>query len=215
MRAHRASVRSRAGPPRTWTVSVPDGVGLLARPARGVAAPGHRLVPAPKGGPGEAEAEAFGWLGQRQQQAADFRHGERDQAGSAPFLLGVGVAPGDFQIGMGQQREGDVAIPGRPLAHLVVVEAHRAFGVLEAGLDRPAHPGDADHRRHRRVCWPKDAVVGDLGRVAERAPRQQPVGRPWRALVGQLDAGPVVQPLALAPRRPPTAEPTPPAARPR
>ena len=60
-------------------------VGFLACPARRVAASGDRLVAAPKGRPSEAKAEAFGWLGQRQQQAADFRHGERDQAASAPF----------------------------------------------------------------------------------------------------------------------------------
>jgi hypothetical protein len=58
---------------------------MLARPARGVAASGDRLVPAPKGRPGEAEAEAVGWLGQRQQQTADFRRRQRDQAGRAPF----------------------------------------------------------------------------------------------------------------------------------
>src|SRR5215217_7240870 len=101
---------------------------------------------------------------------------------------------------MGQQREGDVAIPGRPRAHLIVVEPHSTLGIRKAGLDRPAHPGDADHRRHWHVRWPEDAVVGMLRRIAERAPCQQPVGCPWGALVRHLDAGPVVQPLALAPR---------------
>lgn len=61
-------------------------VGLVARPACRVAVSGNRLVPTAKGRPGESEAAAFGWFGERQQQAADFRHSERDQADSAPFF---------------------------------------------------------------------------------------------------------------------------------
>ena len=59
---------------------------MLARPAGGVTAPGNRLVPTAKGRPGEPEAGAVGWLREHEQQAADFRHGEGDQARSAPFL---------------------------------------------------------------------------------------------------------------------------------
>lgn len=59
---------------------------LLARPTRRVAAPGDCLVPAPKVRPGEPKAEVVGWLGEGEQQAADFRHGERDQALSTPFF---------------------------------------------------------------------------------------------------------------------------------
>ena len=60
-------------------------IGLLARPARRVAVLGDGLVPAPKGRPGEAEIETVRGLGEREQQTPHFRHGERDQAGSAPF----------------------------------------------------------------------------------------------------------------------------------
>ena len=60
-------------------------VGLLAGAPRRMAAPGDRLVPAAKGGPGQAEAEAVGGLGEGQQQAADFRRRQRDQAGRPPF----------------------------------------------------------------------------------------------------------------------------------
>ena len=59
---------------------------LLVGPACRVTASSHRLVPAAKGGPGEPEVGAVGWLREHEQQAADFRHGERDQALSAPFL---------------------------------------------------------------------------------------------------------------------------------
>jgi hypothetical protein len=59
---------------------------LLLCPTCRVTAPGDRLVPAAKGRPGEVEAAAVGGLGEGEQQAADVRHGERDQALSAPFL---------------------------------------------------------------------------------------------------------------------------------
>jgi hypothetical protein len=60
---------------------------LLMCPTCRVTAPGDRLVPAAKGRPGEVDAAAVGGRGEGEQQAADFRHGERDQALSAPFLL--------------------------------------------------------------------------------------------------------------------------------
>jgi hypothetical protein len=59
---------------------------MLARPTRRMAAPGDCLVPAAKVRPGEPKAEVVGWLGEGEQQAADFRHGERDQALSAPLF---------------------------------------------------------------------------------------------------------------------------------
>ena len=59
---------------------------MLVCPACRVTASGHRLVPAAKGRPGEPEAGAFGGLGEHEQQTADFRHGERNQALTAPFL---------------------------------------------------------------------------------------------------------------------------------
>lgn len=60
-------------------------VGMLARSAHRMAASGDGLVPASKGGPGQASAPPFGWLRERQQQAADLRDGQRDEADSAPF----------------------------------------------------------------------------------------------------------------------------------
>jgi hypothetical protein len=92
----RREERSDARPPRLGQIGdgvVADldgerglGVGLLPRPPCCVAAPGDGLVPAPKDRPGEPEAAAFRGLSERQQQAADFRDGERDQPGRAPFF---------------------------------------------------------------------------------------------------------------------------------
>src|SRR5262245_62338474 len=45
---------------------------------------------------------------------------------------------------MGQQRQGDVAVPARPAAHLVVVQADLGLGLLEALLDCPPGPGHPD-----------------------------------------------------------------------
>jgi len=39
---------------------------------------------------------------------------------------------------MGQQGQGDVAVPAWPLADLVVVQADLALGLLEAFLDLPS-----------------------------------------------------------------------------
>jgi hypothetical protein len=42
------------------------------------------------------------------------------------------------QGGEGEQREGGVAMPPRPGADLVLVEADLALGELEAGLNQPS-----------------------------------------------------------------------------
>jgi hypothetical protein len=52
-----------------------------------------------------------------------------------PFADG-GVA-GYGQEGVGQQAEGDVAVPGVPSPNLVMVEADLALGLREALLNRP------------------------------------------------------------------------------
>ena len=45
---------------------------------------------------------------------------------------------GDGQERMGQQGQGDVAVPAWPLADLVVVQADLALGLFEAFLDLPS-----------------------------------------------------------------------------
>ena len=64
-------------------------VGVLPRSPRRVAALRIGLVPAAKGRPGEAESKAVGGLGERQQQAANFRYGERNQPAGAPCCSAV------------------------------------------------------------------------------------------------------------------------------
>jgi hypothetical protein len=57
------------------------------------------------------------------------------QAASAPGLIPlVGALP---EIGVREQAEGDVPVPGLPPAHFVLVQADLALGLREALLDLP------------------------------------------------------------------------------
>ena len=88
---------------------------------------------------------------------------------------GGGLGPDHGQEGVGQQRQGDVPIPGGPAADLVVVQADFAFGLLEGLLDRPADPGDpgpgppaastpAQSRRRRPDLWDRRSSGGQAAR---------------------------------------------------
>ncbi len=50
-------------------------------------------------------------------------------------VLHVGSHNG--QIGMGQQAEGDVAMPGGPVPHFVLIQPHLSFRLGESFLDGP------------------------------------------------------------------------------
>lgn len=77
--------------------------------------------------------------GDRGQEASDFGHGQRDR-----LVGGRWAGGGDGgEEGQCEHREGDVAVPARPGAYLVVIQADLAFGGLERLFDAPADPGDA------------------------------------------------------------------------
>ena len=58
-----------------------------------------------------------------------------------PFAPGVrGLGAGDGQEGMGQQGQGDVPVPVRPAADLVVIQADLGLGLLQAVLDSQRIP---------------------------------------------------------------------------
>src|SRR5581483_2395456 len=109
----------------------PDGRGASATSRGGTPAPGR---------PSPPRAGAGGPPGRSAGRAPD---GER-----RPFLARArGVPPRrrahDRQVGVRQERERDVAVPGAPAAHLVLVHPHLALGLGEPFLDRPAHAGHA------------------------------------------------------------------------
>src|SRR3712207_7990254 len=63
-----------------------------------------------------------------------------------PGVRRIGVETGGGQIGMSKQGKGDVAVPGRPLPHLVLVEPHRdADLVAQLGEDRKSTRLNSSH----------------------------------------------------------------------
>lgn len=56
------------------------------------------------------------------------------------------------KIGEGEHRQGDVAVPADPGAHLVLVQADLAFGLLEQALNGPSCARNAYHRPGARRC---------------------------------------------------------------
>lgn len=66
----------------------------------------------------------------------------RHRAGPVFFSRALGA--NDDHIGMGEERQGDVAIPSVIAADLVLIQPDFAFGLLEAGFDSPAATGDLD-----------------------------------------------------------------------
>jgi hypothetical protein len=76
---------------------------------------------------------------------------------------------------MGQHRQRDVSIPGVVAANLVLVQTHLALGGLEGLLDRPAGTGHPDQLAQRGAFGAVTQVVGQIVRVGQAAPDQQPV----------------------------------------
>ena len=85
------------------------------------------------------------------QETADFAEGERDEAAARSFW---GDRGGDGEVGVGEHREGDVAVPRVEATDLVVVEPDLGLRGLEAFLDRPPGAGDPD-----------EVVAGGAGRA--------------------------------------------------
>ena len=173
MRSHSASVSARWIGGSGGTTPTRQPLCCCQRTAGGVTAGGNRLVrPAPVR-PCQPEGAARLVSRHRQDQAARFRHGERDQAGSsAPFFHGL-LAPGGVahhdQEGMCQQAERHEAVPCRPGAHLVLIHAHLPFRLREAFLDLPArvaHPHQLLLGRPRRAVGEPVRIRARIVRIA-------------------------------------------------
>ena len=94
---------------------------------------------------------------------------------TAPEPVGaVGQAgAGGGQERQGRHGQGDVPVPGRILADLVVIETDFALGLLECLFDPPPRARDLDQGDQRGVGRGEADVVGQLPRVAEAAAGQQ------------------------------------------
>src|SRR5260221_10447963 len=84
---------------------------------------------------------------------------------------------------MGEQGQSAVAIPARPRADFIVVQAHLARGLLQARLNRPPPTCYPYQLRERGLWRSPDAIVGTLTRRGQTAPDQDPrapaPARPW------------------------------------
>src|SRR5260221_13644270 len=75
---------------------------------------------------------------------------------------------------MGEQGQSAVAIPARPRADFIVVQAHLARGLLQARLNRPPPTCYPYQLRERGLWRSPDAIVGTLTRRGQTAPGPDP-----------------------------------------
>ena len=107
--------------------------------------------------------------------------------------------------GEGEHDERDMAMPAMPGSGLVMVEPELVLGGLEAVLDGPAMPFDADQRLDRRFRWAPCGEVGEIA-IGDVAPDQQ-AARPQAMVffvelfsleIGQFEVAPVMQARTFA-----------------
>ena len=82
---------------------------------------------------------------------------------------------GHHEKSVGQEGQGDVAMPALPAPHLVFIKPHFAFSAFEGIIDGPAHSRHAHQILKAGLCWRETHIVGQFRGVAETAPHQQPV----------------------------------------
>src|SRR6266496_670829 len=117
----------------------------------------------------------------------DFRGGQRDERllGVEGWrLLGIssriGVDTETDEEGVGQQYQGDVAIPAEVTAHFIVIESE-GFTSLQILLDMPAAPNGPHDDGQRRVRARPDQVGAELaGIVEEDRSEERRVGKECR-----------------------------------
>jgi hypothetical protein len=97
------------------------------------------------------------------------------------FPLLLGLSPQDDENRRGEQGQGDVLIPTRLGADFVLIQAHRAFGLLQTRLAPPPLARSPHEARKQGLCWPTDAIVGALAGLGQAPldedPRASPAAR--------------------------------------
>jgi hypothetical protein len=108
-----------------------------------VAFHGSGFMAASSDGPSErVGAASAGFDDQDVEQVAKFVDGHSDQPG---WVVTVAVTGGrGGEEGVGEDRQGGPAVPGRPAAVLVLVQTEAGLRGLERFLDFPAASGDRD-----------------------------------------------------------------------
>jgi hypothetical protein len=102
----------------------------------------------------------------------------------------------DGEEGESEHGEGDMAMPSRPGAHLVVIQPDLTLGRFTAGFDGPPGSGHADQSAERRAVGSESQVIGQLVRFGNGSADQQapvPSGSKGRVCL----RGPLVEPWPL------------------
>lgn len=124
-----------------------------------------------------------------QRPGSDGSSGEADadegRGDGVPARRRVGSRGGEN--GQGEHGQGDVPVPGGPVADLAVVQAYLAFRRLETRFDAPPDAGDPDQLGRGHLLWGPAEVEGELAGGGVAADQQVPEA----AGVGG-DPGPVV-----------------------
>src|SRR5215210_2053756 len=95
----------------------------------------------------------------------------------SPFLRRLDVpafGPDDGEESMGEEREGDVAVPAAPATDLVVGEAHFPLRLLEADLHPPSAAGRPRQSPERRPLGSEDRICGEVFWILYGAAHQKP-----------------------------------------
>src|ERR1700694_4460082 len=112
--------------------------------------------------------------------------------------ISLAVCSQDAQKGMGQHREGDMAIPSLEGTHFILIQTDLSFGFLKALLDRPAAANGDHHLPERGLSRSKDQKVGHLSRLGpfrQAASDDQPAFPAGLLCPTELSLGPLEEAL--------------------
>ena len=172
---------------------------------------GYSLVPSPPRGPFQNLADGLsGRQHEPPEEAANLGHTQRDPRLRAALNAArlCGVAWGSIFFGRGsswqvprphdgQQRirphgQGDMPIPPRPTPHLVLIQAHFAFGGFKAALNGPAGAGHLHGFCQSGRLRGKDDKGRQVRRITHTPPHQQPAAPRGLHRRGQRQPAPVI-----------------------
>src|SRR2546421_3314478 len=100
------------------------------------------------------------------------------------------------QEDVGEQDQGQMAIPAQVTAHFILIES-QVFGGLQVLFDVPAAANGLDHDGQRRGRRRKDEIRGDLAGIVEAATKDEEVTVVDGALMHNGQDGPGKQTLAF------------------
>src|SRR2546421_7912083 len=101
------------------------------------------------------------------------------------------------QEDVGEQDQGDMAIPAQITAHFILIES-QVFGGLQVLFDVPAAANGLDHDGQRRGRERKDEVRGDLAGIVEAATKDEEVAVVEGAVVQDGQESPGKEALTFA-----------------